>query len=185
MTHTDWMYIALTAVIAVAAGFQAWFARRLWNLQKQIEDARKETAVYVALELLPSTGNREPWNTRVRFENASPVGVLLSRLVIVAKIKGKSAFPTNVDFRFSIDEYGSRDAVITKEVFDSCRSVEPADPAWQGGSTELSACLELTPHYLVAGKPHVGFEARYRLEFTGSSLRQVAILQPDDHFGKW
>ncbi len=199
MTRIDWPSILLTAVIAGAAIFQAilaaviagatiWqaiFAGRLSKLQQQIEDARKETAVYVAVELLESTSSRAPRDVRVRFENASPVGVLLSRLVIIARATDRTANPVNLDFRFSIRDYGSREAIITKQLFDAARSVQPANTAWQGGSDRHDVFLELTPRYEVAGKTHAGFPVRYRLEYSGPNLFQVVMLQPDDPGGKW
>jgi hypothetical protein len=184
MTYTDYVNIVLTTAIALSAGFQAWFARQLWKLQADIENARKETALYVALELLESESSRDPRNIRVRFENASPVGVLLSHLAIAVGAKGKRADPVNLDLRFAIREYGSRDENITAEVLKVARSVEPADAAWQG-SERHTAFVDLTPHYLIAGKPLAGFGVRYRLEFRGSSLFEVAILRPDDPGGKW
>lgn len=158
---------------------QAAFSWRLWRLQREIEQGRKRTTVYVALEL------RDCNVVCLRFENASPIGIMLSKVALVAKANGRTAdHPMNLDFHFAIKEYGSHEALAGREIIDAVRAVEAANPAWQGSQTH-TAFVELTPHYEVEGKSRIGFSARYQLEFAGQNLGQILLLGPENPAGKW
>lgn len=163
----------LTIAIAAGAVAQALFAGAFFYLQWSNDRERKRTHVAVALDLIGS-----PTQAFLRFENASPSGVLLKQVLMVAKGYGRTADDVRKDFRFSIPEYGSRQVPFTNEIFAAAQSIDNAHPAWKSDSEVFTAFITLTPSYrTIHRKDRKGKSVTYQVNFRGQRLHSVAVKE--------
>jgi hypothetical protein len=161
----------LTIAIAAAAAAQAFFAGGLWLIQWSQDRERTQVAVALDLRGLPTTAF-------LRFENASPSGVLLKRVLMVASGYGRTADPVIKDFRFSIPDYASREVEFTRELFAAAKSIDDAHPAWKNDGVPFTAFITFTPSYRsIHRKERKGESVTYRVDFKYQSLLSAAVKE--------
>ena len=85
MVVRDWINIILTAVIAVAAFFQALFARRLAKLQDTFEQSRKRVDLFCTIEHKVETQNGM---AIVKLVNLSSFGIWVEGFALKGKKDG-------------------------------------------------------------------------------------------------
>jgi hypothetical protein len=164
---------ALTIAIAAGAIAQALFAGGLLWIQFAQDRERKRSQVAVALDLKGS-----PTRAFLRFENASPSGVLLKHVLMVANGYGRTADPVKKDFRFSISEYASREVQFTNEIFAAAKSIDDAHAAWKSDNAPFTAFVTLTPSYrTIHRKDRKGESVTYRMDFIGQSLQSATVKE--------
>lgn len=163
--------IILTVVIAGAAIAQAIFARKLWQLQKFIEDQRARTFVSAVLEYMVGLQS-QPGNAFLRLENASGIGVMVKRVHLAVTAKGKESRDLNLNL--AVGPYSSRGTDITNDLQNTVWDANPGAPP--SNENHHSAEIEVTAEYDAEENTRQSPTLKFRATYSRFNLQRIELI---------
>lgn len=170
--------IALTVAIAAATIVQARVARRLWKLQKSIEETRKQTFLAMGFEIKRTGHNNPPRQAFLRLENGSGIGITIDRVEVTAKYVQQTGSTEKLILHSVLGPYASREIEVSEKIKQAAMNADQNNPAWN--SSAHSVKLRLVPYYRAEGKEQTGHPLVCSINFSAQHFESAEYLRDDE-----